>query len=342
MKQVFTDYLLFHFLWKEGLPVSVLAIYPQSSTLHLALGRSSQFKAKAVPLLPKENGLIKETVLRWLREQGGLESLEFIVTSGYLSGAEKSGLYSLSSVLPTPAVGGAPLAQELSCELEIPAYLIDPTCPQECFPQALIGAAPEFPRACYGDGFILKYLSRLEGDGRYVVAHLDETVQIGALAGGRILDMGSSAHEGPFAFSQAGGLPFEAVLDLCESVKDKERLLYMIEREGGFKGFLPSVQFSDLLADQSLRDSTAEDGVWQVFVYQVAKEIAAYATALEGKLDAVLLTGQLVNNETFLTALEGRIGYLGRLTHYPGNQGLNALLTGAERVFSGESILIYQ
>jgi len=77
----------------------------------------------------------------------------------------------------------------------------------------------------------------------------------------------------------------------------------MIEREGGFKGFLPSVQFSDLLADQSLRDSTAEDGVWQVFVYQVAKEIAAYATALEGKLDAVLLTGELVNNETFLTAL---------------------------------------
>lgn len=323
--------------------MTVLALYPQSSTLHLAAGRNDEFETAAWTLTTYPSRLIRQEILPWLSKRGVDNSLQFIVTSGYLPQAAKSGLYILSSNLAKEAMGtGAMLAHYLANELQLPAYLIDPTCPQECYPHALITGTPEFPRGCYGDSFIFKYLSRLEGKGRFIVALLDETVQIGALSGDRLLDLGTSADEGSFAFSQAGGLPFDSLLDLCERVGSKKQLQDKISFSGGFRGYLDGLDFSTLVEDKTLSDSVRLEQIWQAFIYQIAKEIGAYAAVLEGRFDAILLAGALVKNEALIAALTERIDFLGRFALYPGNQGLKALLAGAERIFANEPIVNYQ
>ncbi len=343
MKQVQTKYLLFNFLTgKKGLSVTFLALYPQSSTLHLAVGRSDRFTTAALPLTTKPGSLVKQAIIPWLSKKKVHNCLKFIVTSGYLPQAAKSGLYRLAPAPLQEIMGMGPIvAALLGEELGLDTYLIDPTTPQECYPHALITGTPEFTRKCDGDGFIFKYLSRLQGEGRFIVGHLSETVHIGALSDGRLLDLASSADEGPFALSQAGGLPFDSVLDLCEQLGRRQQILKKINSSGGFRGYLGDVDYSTATKDQGTSDSVLGSEVWQAFVYQIAKEIGASATVLEGSFDAILLGGELLQNKAFAAALEQRIRFLGPVCLYPGDQGLQALLAGAERVFSGDIILNY-
>ncbi len=336
MKQVQTKYLLFNFLTRrKGPPVSVLAFYPQPSALHLAVGRQGKFKTAARALTTTPEQLVKQQIIPWLSGENLLHSIQFIVTSAYLPQIGESGLYRLTPPLPPVTMGIGPVLAGLTArELKVEAYLVDPTTPRECCPQALITGAPEFPRKCCGDGFIFKYLSRLEGGDRLIAAHLSETVQIGALSHGRLLDLSSSSHEGAFALQQTGGLPFDSVLDLCEKVGDRQKLLDKINLSGGFRGYLGDVGFSSSTAVE-------EEQIWQAFSYQVAKEIGACAAVLEGRFDAILLAGRLLKNGVFTAALKKRIGFLGTLAFYPEDQGLQALLAGAERIVAGEAILNY-
>lgn len=342
MKQVQTNTCFLISPRKKGLSVAVLALYPQSSTLTLAIGRKAKFGTTQIALDVCHTQLIKEDILPWLEAQGAADSLQLVVSSGFMPLAEEDGLYSLPS-LPKQSQGPIALVEALARELRLPAYLIDPATPQECLPNAPITGTPEFSRVCYGDNFIFKFLSRQEGPGKFVAAHLDETVQIAALMDERILDLSTSAHEGPFALGQAGGLPFDSVLDLCAAADSREQLQEKINSAGGFKGFYGEIDFVDLVKDETLLGLRGNNGIWQAFIYQVAKEIAAYATVLEGSVDAILLSGELVRNSAFLTALRERIAFLARrISLFPGNQGPKALLAGAERILAGERILDYQ
>ncbi len=91
---------------------------------------------------------------------------------------------------------------------------------------------------------------------------------------------------------QTGGLPFDSVLDLCEKVGDRQKLLDKINLSGGFRGYLGELGFSSSTAVE-------EEQIWQAFSYQVAKEIGACAAVLEGRFDAILLAGRLLKKRGF-------------------------------------------
>jgi butyrate kinase len=76
--------------------------------------------------------------------------------------------------------------------------------------------------------------------------------------------------------------------------------------------------------------------VVDAMILQVGKEIAAYAAVLKGKVDAVLLTGGMVNNEYLVEQLTEMVGFIGPVKIYPGEFEMEAIGAAAFRALTGD------
>ena len=76
--------------------------------------------------------------------------------------------------------------------------------------------------------------------------------------------------------------------------------------------------------------------VTEAMAYQIAKGVGELAAALDGDLDAVILTGGLAYSEPLMQMVEKKIKFLGRIEIIPGEDELEALALGALRVLRRE------
>lgn len=325
--------------------MAVLAIYPHGSKLHLAVTVGQFSETTTFPLNLGVHSLVGQ-IQNWFEIlQIASSDLNFIVTSGHLPPNFPSGLYALSPGFLDPGLAnrGPQLGQLLGDNWRIPTYIVDPSSLLECDPLALVTGTPEINRECRCDSFVFKYLVSLEeekrslsrGNGKFIVAHLDEEIQIGAISQGQMVDGGRSIDEGPFAWQQAGALPFDGLLDLCLEMQEREATLRKIKEASGLQGYLGLERFEQLF------EVDGEDAkvILQALVHQVSKEIGAYAAVLKGQAQGVILGGELTKHQFFLTTLTTNIKFLGNISIYPGNQGLPALSNGAQRIQAQERIL---
>jgi butyrate kinase len=70
--------------------------------------------------------------------------------------------------------------------------------------------------------------------------------------------------------------------------------------------------------------------------YQVAKEVGGCAAVLEGRVDAIALTGSLVHSKTLMANLRKRISFIAPIHLVPGENEMEALGEGVMRYFNGE------
>jgi len=126
-------------------------------------------------------------------------------------------------------------------------------------------------------------------DGRVILAHLGNGASLCAMRHGRSVDttMGFSALDGLLMGTRCGGLDPGAVLHLLQArgltVPAVERLLYQESGLLGVSGI--SGDMRTLLASSDRRAREAID----LFIYRIAKEIGALASALRG-LDALVFS----------------------------------------------------
>jgi len=71
-------------------------------------------------------------------------------------------------------------------------------------------------------------------------------------------------------------------------------------------------------------------------IYQISKEIGAVATAVNGEVDAILLTGGLAHWKYLTDEITKRVKFITDVKVYPGEYELLALALGASRVLRGE------
>jgi butyrate kinase len=76
--------------------------------------------------------------------------------------------------------------------------------------------------------------------------------------------------------------------------------------------------------------------VLESMAYQVSKDIGAMVAVLEGRVDAILLTGGLAYSVRFTGAIKNRVGLIAPVLVYPGEDELRALAEGALRVLEGK------
>ena len=76
--------------------------------------------------------------------------------------------------------------------------------------------------------------------------------------------------------------------------------------------------------------------VFEAMAYQIAKEIGAMATVLEGKVDAVVLTGGVAYSKYLTDYVTERVSFIAPVIIKAGEDEMEALNLGVLRVLNGE------
>ena len=151
-----------------------------------------------------------------------------------------------------------------------------------------------------------------------------------------MIDVNVAGQEGTFAMDRSGGLQIQKVIQLCFSGKYTEKGLWnLLNREGGVYSYLGTKDLREVERRIEAGDRQAAL-IFDAMVYQTAKDIGAMATVLNGRADAVLLTGGMARSEKLVDQLRKAIQWIAAVTVYPGEDELQALAEGAMRVQCGE------
>jgi len=286
-----------------------------------------------------------------------LEELSIIVSRGGGTRPISTGAYRINEAMCDdllsgvyerhPANWGPVIAYEMAKSANIPAIVVDSPSSDEFEPLARFSGLPEIKRRSGFHVLNQKAAARKaaqEMNERYenlnlLVVHLGGGISVGAHRKGRIIDASHGIEEGPFSPDRTGSLPVLELLDLCFSGKyTKEQLQKKLIGAGGLSAYLGTNEAREVERRISEGDEEALT-VYQAMAYQISKEIGAMATVLEGKVDAIVLTGGLAHSEMLIDWIKRRVCFIAPIKVYPGEDEIRALASGALRVLRGEETL---
>jgi butyrate kinase len=252
---------------------------------------------------------------------------------------------------------GGLLADEIAQRTGIPAFVVDPVCVDEFDEIARISGLPEIERRSLSHALNLKAVARRVARdlGRpypelnLVMVHLGGGISVTAHRRGRMVDVNQALDgTGPFAPERSGGLPVGDVVRMCYGIAPYEglHLTYeeMFEKLAGRGGLVAHLGSNDGV-EVERRIAQGDNHarlIYEAMGYQIAKEIGAMATVLQGKMDAIVITGGLAHSELLLAWIRERVSWIAPILLYPGEDEMLALAQGALRVLRGEEkALVY-
>lgn len=238
---------------------------------------------------------------------------------------------------------GAVLALRFAQEAGASAYIVDPVTVDEWQPCARISGSPLVPRSAIGHALNTKAVARRYAreqgrpyrDLRLVVVHLGSGITVSAHRDGQMID-NNAPDEGPFGPDRSGSLPVrELIKTCCSGVLTQKQLDRKVFGEGGLFAYLGTRDLKEVERRIAAGDAPAA-AVYAAMLYQVAKEAGALAAALQGRVDAVLLTGGMAHSERVVATLKAYLAWIAPIAVYPGEDELLALAEGVFRVLDGE------
>jgi len=249
-----------------------------------------------------------------------------------------------SSATHASALGGI-LAAELGRRYNLPAFVVDPVVVDELDQNARLTGLPGMERRCVFHALNQKAVARrcaqqmgLHYDNcRFIVAHMGGGITVGAHRYGRVIDVNDAmGGEGPFSPERSGGLPAEQLIRLCYSgAYTLREMLDKVTRRGGVVAYLGTNDIAKVERLIKEGDDFAAL-VLESMAYQVGKEIGAMVAVLEGRVDAIILTGGLAKSTRFTGAIKNRVSLIAPIKVFPGEDELRALAEGALRALRGE------
>jgi butyrate kinase len=300
----------------------------------------------------------QDIILSFLKEKGiNLSTLNAVVGRGGLLKPITSGTYRINEKmledLHRGVMGehasnlGGLLAYGIAENLSIPSYIVDPVVIDEMKPVARISGMPEIPRISIFHALNQKAVARkaaLDLGKKYeklnfIVAHLGGGISVGIHCKGNVIDVNNALNgEGPFTPERSGGVPVGGLVELCFSGKfTKDEIMKKIKSKGGLVAYLNTNDVREVEKMIKHGDKKAKL-ILEAMAYQVAKEIGAGATVLEGQLDAIILTGGIAYNNEFVNMVRDRVSFLSLVMVYPGEEEMLSLCEGALRVLKGEEV----
>lgn len=146
-----------------------------------------------------------------------------------------------------------------------------------------------------------------------------------------------------FYSERSGGVPAGDLVRMCFSGKyTLGEILKKITGKGGFVAYL-NTNDARVVEKAFLEGEIEAKLVHDAMGYQVAKEIGAAATVLNGKVDAIILTGGMAYGRPLVNFIKERVSFIAPVIVYPGEDEMLALAQGAIRVLNGEEeVKIYK
>jgi butyrate kinase len=240
---------------------------------------------------------------------------------------------------------GIPLAAALARRLNVPAFAVDPVVVDELSPVAAISGFAPVQRRSLGHVLSVKAASRRAarrlgrdvGRINLVVAHLGGGITIAAVQGGRITDANIALlGDGPFTPQRAGCLPLGDVIELCYSDEfSQEELQHELSVRGGMHSYLGTHDVEEVERRIDSGDEKAALVV-DAMIYRVANYIGAMSVALEGRIDAVAVTGGMARSRRVVSEVRRRVSHLAPVLVFPGSLEMEAMAEGARRALDGD------
>jgi butyrate kinase len=239
---------------------------------------------------------------------------------------------------------GAPIAWELSGQGKKPAYIANPVVVDELCDEARITGVPGIVRECPFHALSHKAVAEKAAAKlgkpyekcNFIVGHFGGGITIGAHRKGQVIDVNNGLFgEGPFTPQRSGGLTNLPFMKYCEtqglSFSEATKLL---TRESGFSAHLGTDDMAKIERDVAAgkKKSTA---VYEAFIYQVAKWMGGMAAVLDGKVDAIVVTGGLVRGKMFIQKLRRKVKFIAPLIVIAKNSEMEALASAAMDIAEG-------
>jgi butyrate kinase len=241
-------------------------------------------------------------------------------------------------------VGGL-VAYDLGNEHDVPVFTLDPPMTDEMCTSARYSGIPQLTRLSSFHALnqkatarkIAKEMGKKYEDINMIVVHLGGGISVGAHRRGLIIDVNNALDgDGPFSPERAGSLPAGDLVKMCFSGQYTEKeILKLLTGGGGLIAYLGTTDAREIEKRIAEGDQKAEE-VYEAMAYQIAKEVGACAAVLEGRVDAIALTGSLVYSKVLMAKLKPKISFIAPIYLNPGENEMLALAEGVMRYFNNE------
>ena len=303
---------------------------------------------------------LRESIVRDALQKAGFTPKDFdaVCSRGGLVRHIPSGTYEINDAvihdIYFPPFGehasslGPVIARAIANEAHIPAYLVDPVSVDELQPIARVTGLMGMERESFFHALNQKAVARKVASDlgkpyeslNLILVHMGGGVSVAAHEKGRVVDVYNVKDEGSFSLDRAGGLPVNALVNLCFSGVSKQDLKRKLSFEAGVCSYLGTHDFREV---EKLMLAGEEEAslIYRAMAYQHAKDIGSMAAVLRFAVDAIVFTGGIANSERFCAEISGYVEKIAPILRYPGEEEMRALALGALRVLRGEKAKAY-
>ncbi len=296
----------------------------------------------------------RDLVLDCLQRRGvAPQELQAVVSRGGLLAPIHAGAYRVNEDMvwqlrykpqnEHPSNVGPMIAFWMNREWGIPAFIYDGITVDELTPINRLTGLPQLRRKGMGHNLntraaALRYAreqGRTYEDVTVIVAHLGGGISVNLHHKGRIEDF-ISDEEGPFSPERSGGLPMFDVIRMCyEEGLSYDGMMKRVKRQGGLMAHLGTTDCSEVERRIEAGDEHARL-IYDAMALNVAKNIAKCAPVVDGKIDAILLTGGIAYSDYITDYIRRRVSFLAPVLVYPGEDEMLSLALGCLRVLRGQ------
>lgn len=350
----------------------ILAINPGSTSTKFALFEEDKliFEKNLRHSVEETSGFIritdqfafrKDLIMNELKERkSDLSKIAAVVGRGGLVKPIESGVYRVNELMKKDLREGlrgehasnlgALIAADIASMLPgAMAFIVDPVVVDELQDEARLSGHPEIPRVSIFHALNQKAVARAYAvsinkkyeDLDLIIAHMGGGISVGAHSKGKVIDVNNAlSGDGPFSPERSGGLPSLQLAELCFKGKySHSEIKSMLVGKGGMMAYLGTNDFREICGRADNGDEKASL-VRNAAAYQVSKEIGSMAAVLKGKVDAIILTGGLANNDQFVNSIRSGVEFISEVKVYPGEDEMKALAFNGLLALNGEAEIL--
>lgn len=296
-----------------------------------------------------------ETVQAWAQTNNvDFTTLDAFVSRGGLTQPVPGGVLAINDAMVAQALSGkfgvhpcgigVKIAYELTKGTNALALVVDSPVTDELEPVARYSGLAEVQRSpkcqALNAKAVAKAYAKDQGkelaDINMVIATMGGGTSVVACKGGRLIDTNDGVlGEGPFATNRCGSVPLGPVVEMCYAgMYTFDEMMHHLNGDAGFIAYLGTGDARKIEQRIAGGDTFAEE-VLDAFCYQVAKEIGAMATVLEGRIDAIVLSGGMAHSNFVVDHIKRRIQFIAPVLVVPGGDEMAALWLGAWEALQG-------
>ncbi|MDR3280085.1 MAG: butyrate kinase [Synergistaceae bacterium] len=290
-------------------------------------------------------------------KEGRLGAAQVIVSSGGMLHSVDGGTYQISMEMlqdlqackygAVPGNIGASMAVRLATAAGTRyVYVVDPPVVDEMTAVGRMTGLPEISRKSGFHSLIQRSvvyreaakLGKPVSDCNFIVCFLGSSeISVGAHLRGGVIEVNDTrSGSGPMSMTQSGDLPPIQLIDLCFSGKyTQDELKSLVLSGSGLCAHLGESDFDEIV--KKVRTGDRKPLLtFEAFLYQIIKQVGGCVGILEGKVNSIILAGNLVLNEYFVKQLTDRVSWIAPVVLYPGEDDMLALIEGVMRVMMGK------